>query len=274
MVQQNTKDFSDVDKFNPKSLIQYIENISESEVAKTIGRTIHSNLKLVPGQKVADLGCGTGKDITLILEDVGQDGHVSGIDFSEEMIKHCKLKFQANDNVSLYVGSADDTKLESNYFDVVRCERLLQHVPSPQKVVDEMVRLAVHGGMVSVVDTDWDSSRVSCHDPELKDIARRVFSARFNCHPDVGLDLQRIFSMTPQLERINTKGYLLTTASFETAKTLYVFEVRVQRAVDQGLISQAEQARFLQCMQEYDDQGKFYFTMNYFNAIGYVNKTQ
>eukprot|EP01133_Synstelium_polycarpum_P014994 gene14994-17730_t len=269
----NQKDFSDVDKTrDPKSFITYLDTVSESEVAKTIGRVIHSHMNLQPGFKVADLGCGTGNDIKSILDDVGQDGEISGVDFSEEMIKFCQNRFSDNKNINLSVASADDCKLPSDYYNVVRCERLLQHVPSPAKVVEEMVRISVNGGLVSVIDTDWDSSRVSCISSELKDIAGRVFQAKFNCHPDVGLDLQRIFIEEPKLTQVRTYGYLLTTTSLQTANQVYVFTIRVQRAVDQGLITEAEQQLFLTAMEEADKNQTFLFSINYFNTIGVVAK--
>lgn len=48
--------------------------------------------KVEKGMKVCDVGCGTGASTFALAELVGKEGHVTGIDFSEEMLSIAKKK--------------------------------------------------------------------------------------------------------------------------------------------------------------------------------------
>jgi ubiquinone/menaquinone biosynthesis C-methylase UbiE len=43
-------------------------------------------LHLKPGQRVLEIGCGTGRNLSLLREAVGPTGHVYGVDLSEAML--------------------------------------------------------------------------------------------------------------------------------------------------------------------------------------------
>ncbi|HJQ68994.1 MAG TPA: class I SAM-dependent methyltransferase [Blastocatellia bacterium] len=47
-------------------------------------------LQLLPGDRVLEIGCGTGRNLRLLREAVGPSGHVYGVDLSEGMLEKAK----------------------------------------------------------------------------------------------------------------------------------------------------------------------------------------
>lgn len=52
-----------------------------------------------PGEKIIDLGCGTGEITIAIKEVVGQQGTVIGVDANQSMVRQHILDLPANDEV-------------------------------------------------------------------------------------------------------------------------------------------------------------------------------
>ncbi len=56
------------------------------EVTRLPGQLAMDRLELLPGQRVVDLGCGSGRTTLELASRVGPDGEVAGVDISAEML--------------------------------------------------------------------------------------------------------------------------------------------------------------------------------------------
>ncbi len=106
------------------------------------------------GDSVLDLGSGAGNDCFVARALVGDDGHVTGLDFTEEMVEKArmnasKLGFK---NVEFVYGDIEEMPLSDNSFDVVISNCVLNLVPDKQKAFSEMFRVLKSGGHFSVSD--------------------------------------------------------------------------------------------------------------------------
>lgn len=88
-------------------------------------------LRLGHDQRLLDVGCGLGDAALTLAQELGDDGELVGIDASTEMLgaargrardATCPVRFSAGDACAL-----EEPK---DYFDVVRCERTLQWLPT------------------------------------------------------------------------------------------------------------------------------------------------
>ena len=72
-----------------------------------MGREFLQELALSEGDKVLDMGCGTGNVTKLISEIVGAQGQVTGVDPDEARIKVAQEKFKDVQNVQFVVGNSE-----------------------------------------------------------------------------------------------------------------------------------------------------------------------
>jgi Methylase involved in ubiquinone/menaquinone biosynthesis len=124
---------------------------------------------LQPGEQVLDLGSGAGMDAFVARRDVGADGHVHGVDFTEEMVE--KARANANElgyeNVTFEIGDIEALPVEDDTFDVILSNCVLNLVPNKERAFAEMARVLRPGGRFSVSDI----VHVGAFPDELRDVA-------------------------------------------------------------------------------------------------------
>jgi ubiquinone/menaquinone biosynthesis C-methylase UbiE len=127
------------------------------------------------GDQVLDVGCGLGHEARRLVERVGPQGRVVGIDANPAMIAEARERVAGLSLPIVFeVGDAHHVDLPANTFDLCRTERVLRYLDSPEAAVAEMARLARPGGFVLAFDFDSDQTVVDAPDPAL---ARRIAEA-------------------------------------------------------------------------------------------------
>jgi demethylmenaquinone methyltransferase/2-methoxy-6-polyprenyl-1,4-benzoquinol methylase/phosphoethanolamine N-methyltransferase len=110
-----------------------------------------------PGNKVLDVGCGTGSLTLMAKARAGADGEVHGIDAASEMINLAQRKAaQANLDVDFQSALIERIPFPDDYFDVVLSSLMLHHLPDDlkRKGFTEIKRVLKSGGCFFAVDFD------------------------------------------------------------------------------------------------------------------------
>ncbi|MGB3461557.1 MAG: class I SAM-dependent methyltransferase [Rhodanobacter lindaniclasticus] len=110
---------------------------------------------MVPGERVLDVGCGTGSLALMAKTRVGTNGTVYGVDASEQMLKRAVRKARRRAvQVDFRLASVEALPLPDRGFDVVFSTLMLHHLPRPvrRQCAGEMARVLRDGGRVLVVD--------------------------------------------------------------------------------------------------------------------------
>jgi len=80
------------------------------------------------GEKVLDVGTGTGVLIPFLLKSVGSSGSITAVDYAENMIEICRKKHSHIPNLTIIVQDVEKMDFNPESFDTVTCFGLLPHL--------------------------------------------------------------------------------------------------------------------------------------------------
>lgn len=111
-------------------------------------------LNAQPGERILDLACGAGANLTGMIKSLGADGLLTGIDYSAGMLKQAarRKKKKRWHNVELVLANAATLPFQSGAFDRVICTYALKVIPPYREALDEIWRVLRTGGVLVVLD--------------------------------------------------------------------------------------------------------------------------
>jgi ubiquinone/menaquinone biosynthesis C-methylase UbiE len=221
---------------------------------------------LEPGLRVLDVGCGTGHFTQWFAEQVGPEGHVTGLDTSQVLLAEARRRTQGRELPLEYLrGDAHRLPFPDETFDRCYASLVLEHLEDPRRALAELVRVTRSGGLVVTTANDFD-------DPELtqqltpvsrvvQEVLRRTFrhgtlarrmAALFE---EAGLRSVRVEEVRQAFERLNPVVRDLIQGS-------------VDRAVAEGRLSAAEGRAHLLELERQDTAGQFRIAWHTLKATG------
>src|ERR1700716_634181 len=120
-------------------------------------------MDLRPGERILDLGCGSGWATRLLARIVGEGpqsfGQVVGVDISDEMIRQARAASKEFDNVMFVVGSSAQIPWEENFFDKVLSVESFYYYPDQDRTLAELFRvMAPHGRLFILINLYSDNA--------------------------------------------------------------------------------------------------------------------
>jgi ubiquinone/menaquinone biosynthesis C-methylase UbiE len=229
-------------------------------------------LRLMPGQRLLDVGCGLGDAALALSEDLGSDGEVVGIDVSAEMIAAARSRARtAACRVRFTVGNALALGEPSCAFDAVRSERTLQWMTDPIAAMAEMARVLRPEGVLSLIDTDWSTFAIDVRDSDLStrvhdamQVERRrasnVGRRLGDLVQEVGLELVEQTTATQHWRSWNPDASPAPDGCFSMSSL-------AEDLVDRGQLAADDQARFVSTTHAAAREGCFSMELTMFGVV-------
>jgi len=111
-------------------------------------------MNLRAGDRVLDLGCGTGWTSRMMAKAVAngdKPGQVVGLDVADEMIRRARASSVDHDNVMFVVGSAQQIPWEENFFDKVLSVESFYYYADQERVLAELFRVLAPKGELYIL---------------------------------------------------------------------------------------------------------------------------
>lgn len=142
------------------SFYDWFVNLVSLGREKTLRKRTVALAQVKPGEKVLDVGCGTGSLTVVAKEQAGPSGEVYGTDAAPEMIDVAQRKAnRAGVDVTFEVGLVENIAFPDDQFDVVLSSFMMHHLPDDLKRrgLAEIYRVLKPGGRLLIVDMESSS---------------------------------------------------------------------------------------------------------------------
>lgn len=173
-------------------------------------------MNLRPGERVLDLGCGSGWATRLLARLVGEGpegfGQVVGLDVSDEMVRQAREASKDFENILYVWGSAMQIPWEENFFDKVLSVESFYYYPDQDRALMELFRVMSPRGRLFILinlykdnsySLQWvDKLKVPVH---VRSAAEYVELLKKHAFEDV--EARRIPDDTPTPDDYKTKSF-------------------------------------------------------------------
>ena len=228
-------------------------------------RAVFDLLSVSKGERILDIGCGTGGAVRALAPLVGDSGRVVGVDNSATMIKEAQ-KRSAGSALPVEYKTADAHSLpfDDNAFDGSFSLRAFEILQDPRQALVEMVRVTRPGGRIFINGPDIDMWAIDATD---RDLTRKI--VHYICdHETNGLVGRQLPGWCNELG-LNEIAVVPLTSVVTDFRLLFDLWLGglVERAQRAGAITEEEANRWINDLESRYEAGKFFCSQTVFRVI-------
>lgn len=253
----------------PEVFAQYLDTIRTLDAIPAYKARSIELMRLVPGARALDVGCGTGDDAKRVAEQVGPDGQVLGMDFSAAMVEESRRRWAgAGLPLSFEVGDVQSLALPDNSFDAARADRVFQHLASPEQGLAELARVTRPGGRVVLSDPDWGTYILDA--PPTPAVKRyQEFAQGQATNPWIGRQFYGLMRAAGLVE-LDLAAHVVYFLDYAVLEKLGNLDAGFVAAVAAGAMTEDEVVEVKHELQARQAARRFLVTVNVYTAAGTV----
>src|SRR5687767_6636936 len=156
-------------------IVDQLEKMYRSRDVLRRRQLVRDALACQPGQRVIDIGCGPGFYAAELLEQVGAQGIVVGIDTSAPMLAAAARRCEGRGRTEFHEAPATALPVASASFDRALSVQVLEYVADVPAALGEIHRVLCPGGRAVVWDVDWSTLSWHSRDPDRMARALRAW---------------------------------------------------------------------------------------------------
>ena len=261
--------FTNIDRStDPAGFVRVLDALTALDFIRAYKQRTFELLTIQSGDRVLDLGCGTGDDVQELARLVGPSGQVVGVDRSETVIAEACQRVQGTPlSVEFRVGDAYALPFPDAAFDACRVDRVFHHLEHPRQAFSELLRVTRTDGRVLLFDPDFETAIVDAPD---RDLTRRLLNVFCDGFRD-GWMGRRLFGMFREagLKEIVVEPVTVLLTDLSQANAVLALEDTVARASTEGIVAEAVGGAWLDGLRTASEHGRFFASVSGFIVVGH-----
>ncbi len=221
--------------------------------------------EIQPGERVLEVGCGTGVLCRWVARRMGLRNAVAGVDVNRYFLREAAeiaRREGMDDSVEFHEGSAEELPFDDNSMDVVFSSTVIQRV-NADRMLSELVRVAKPGGRIAVLGHAHDMNRwVNLPlEPALKTRIESPPWVDDPGHPE-GCDDSSLYRRFAQLGLTNTRMFPFISTFAEPIRLQFM-----QGGILPTLNAE-EAAQWRAAVERAESDGTFFMSTPFHCAVG------
>lgn len=173
-----------------------------------------------PGQKILDVGCGSGKASSILFELSKPKGEVLGIDFSKKRVAYARKHYARKEGLSFREYDLLESLDDLGNYDLIWVRFFLEYFRQESfEIVKKLTEILRPGGTLCLIDLDYNSLIHYELDQSVEYILKRLMAIledKYNFDPYVGRKLYSyLYDLGYKNIKVELRGHHLLYGDIE-----------------------------------------------------------
>ena len=211
------------------------------------------------GEKIREVGCGSGLFVHSLARAVGTNGLVQGVDLSEQQVAKARENCAGLEQVQLVTGDVLDLPFDRDSFDAVVSIQTLEYVPRIDGAIQELLRVVRPGGRFINFATNWGSVFWHSYQADRMDAVLRAWDEHAP-YPNLPAQLPRRLRATGLVGDIEQEPFTILNNSYsEAAFSYWAARLIAAFVAGKGLLTSEQVDAWIKDLDAIENVGEYHF---------------